>query len=120
MIDRPARRESGAQTTLFCPLKSRAHLPIGKPIAFVSNRKVLLALPAKRLSRWSNAAADDFVNRLAARAEIKKVGHCPKSAGHGSGHASCLENASALCRNFPYIEAGASSAHDQQAVNSVP
>jgi hypothetical protein len=88
MIDRPARRESGAQTTLFCPLKSRAHLPIGKPIAFVSNRKVLLALPAKRLSRWSNAVADDFVNRLAARAEIKKVGHCPKSAGHGSGHAS--------------------------------
>ena len=71
---------SGVQTTLFCALKSRARLPIGKPIAFVSNRKVLLAPPANRLSRWSNAVADDFVNRLAARAE-KKVGHCPQMGG---------------------------------------
>jgi hypothetical protein len=119
----PRRAGSGAQSTLFCPLKSRAHLPIGKPIAFVSNWKVLLARPANRLSRWSNAVADDFVNRLAARAEIKKVGHCPKWAGHGSGRASrpsCMENASELCRNFPYNEAGASSARDQQTVNSVP
>ncbi len=68
---------SGAQTTLFCPLKSRAHLPIGNPIAFFSNWKVLLAPPANRLSRWSNAVADDFVNRLASRAEIEKVVHCP-------------------------------------------
>ena len=83
----------GVQTTLFCPLKSRAHLPIGKPVAFVSNRKVLLAPPANRLTRWSNAVADDFVNRLAARAEIAKVGHCPKWAGHRPPR---LENASAL------------------------
>jgi len=73
---------SDVQTTLFCALKSRARLPIGKPIAFVSNRKVLLAPPANRLSRWSNAVADDFVNRLAGRAEIEKVFHCPKWAGH--------------------------------------
>ena len=72
---------SDVQTTLFCALKSRARLPIGKPIAFVSNRKVLLAPPANRLSRWSNAVADDFVNRLAARAEIKTVGHCPQMGG---------------------------------------
>ena len=72
---------SDVQTTLFCALKSRARLPIGKPIAFVSNRKVLLAPPANRLSRWPNAVADDFVNRLAARAEIKTVGHCPQMGG---------------------------------------
>ena len=72
---------SDVRTTLFCALKSRARLPIRKPIAFVSNRKVLLAPPANRLSRWSNAVADDFVNRLAARAEIKTVGHCPQMGG---------------------------------------
>ena len=83
-VNRPRRSTdhgggSGAQTRLLCPLKSRAHFPIGKPVAFVSNRKVLLAPPANRLSRWSNAVADDFVNRLAARAEIEKVVHRPKS-----------------------------------------
>src|SRR5262249_25243655 len=90
---------SGVQTTLFCALKSRARLPIGKPIAFVSNRKVLLAPPANRLSRWSNAVADDFVNRLAARAEIKKVGHCPQMGGTlfwKRPAPSRLENASAF------------------------
>ena len=65
---------------LFCPLKARTHFPIGKPIAFVSSRKVLLAAPANRLSRWSNAVADDFVNRLAGRAEIEKVVHCPNGS----------------------------------------
>ena len=81
-VNRPRRSTdhgggSGAQTRLLCPLKSRAHFPIGKPVAFVSNRKVLLAHPANRLSSWSNAVADDFVNRLAGRAEIETVVHTP-------------------------------------------
>ena len=76
---------------LFCPLKARTHFPIGKPIAFVSSRKVLLAAPANRLSRWSNAVADDFVNRLAGRAEIEKVVHCPNGAGSTiTTRAACL------------------------------
>jgi hypothetical protein len=34
---------SGEQPRLSCPLKSRVRSAIGKPITFVSNRKVLLA-----------------------------------------------------------------------------
>ena len=102
---------SDVQTTLFCALKSRARLPIGKPIAFVSNRKVLLAPPANRLSRWSNAVADDFVNRLAARAEIKTVGHCPQMGG--TSGSVLPPRAWRTLRHFIVR-------HDQQTVNSVP
>jgi hypothetical protein len=52
------------------------HPPVGKPIAVVSNRKVLLAALANGLGRRPNMVADDFVDRLAAWAKIEKVVHC--------------------------------------------
>ena len=73
---------SGEQRTLCCPLKSM-HPPVGKPVAIVGNWQVLLAPVANWLGRRSNAMADDFINRLAGRAEIKKVAHCSKWAGEG-------------------------------------
>ena len=76
-----AGRREAARRQGYSVRSNRGRLPIGKPIPFVSNRKVLPAPPANRLSRWSNAVADDFVNRLAARAEIKTVGHCPQMGG---------------------------------------
>jgi hypothetical protein len=58
------------------PLKSMSHSPVGKPVAIVGNWQVLLAPVANWLGRRSNAMADDFVDRLARRAGIKKVVHC--------------------------------------------
>ena len=60
---------------LYCPLKSRARSPVGKPLAIVSNRKVLLASLANWLGRRSNVVTDDFVDRLAGRTEKEKVVH---------------------------------------------
>jgi hypothetical protein len=53
-----------------------SHSPVGKPVAIVGNWQVLLAPVANWLGRRSNAMADDFVDRLARRAGIKKVVHC--------------------------------------------
>ena len=53
-----------------------SHSPVGKPVAIVGNWQVLLAPVANWLGRRSNAMTDDFVDRLARRAGIKKVVHC--------------------------------------------
>ena len=52
-----------------------SHSPVGKPVAIVGNWQVLLAPVANWLGRRSNAMTDDFVDRLARRAGIKKVVH---------------------------------------------
>jgi hypothetical protein len=55
----------GEQPMLSCPLKSRARSPVGKPLAILSNRKILLASLANWLGRRSNVVTDHFVDRLA-------------------------------------------------------
>jgi hypothetical protein len=68
--------ESGEQTTLTRPLKSREGSSVGKPVAIVvGNWKLLLAPFANGFGRRANVVADDFVDRLTGRAEIKKVIH---------------------------------------------
>ena len=67
---------SGKKRTLYCPLRSWARPPVGKPLAMVSNRKVLLASLANWLGRRSNVVTDDFVDRVGGRAEKEKVVHC--------------------------------------------
>jgi hypothetical protein len=57
-------------------LKSRARSPVGKPLAIVSNRKILLAFLANWLGRRSEMVTDDFVDRLAGWAEKQKIVHC--------------------------------------------
>ena len=52
-----------------------SHSPVGKPVVIVGNWQVLLAPVANWLGRRSNAMTDDFVDRLARRAGIKKVDH---------------------------------------------
>jgi hypothetical protein len=67
---------SGEQTKLCRPLKSTSHSPVGKPVAIiVGNRQALLTPVANWLHRRSNTMADEFVDRLASRAEIEKVVH---------------------------------------------
>ena len=56
-------------------VKSRAGSLVREPLAIFGDRKVLLAALANRLDRRSNTMADDFVDRLAAGAEIEKVIH---------------------------------------------
>ena len=52
------------------------HSPVGKPVAIVvGDGQVLQAPVANWLGRRSNAMADDFVDRLAGRAETEKVVH---------------------------------------------
>jgi hypothetical protein len=68
--------ESGEQTTLTRPPKSREGSSVGKPVAIViGNWKLLLAALANGFGRRANVVADDFVDRLTGRAEIKKVIH---------------------------------------------
>ena len=54
-------------------LRARAHSLVGNPVAIVGSRKISLAPVANRLGQRSNTVADDFVDRLAGRAEIEKV-----------------------------------------------
>jgi len=61
---------------LCCAHRSRAHSLVGNPVTIVGNWEILLAYVANWLGRRSNTVPDDFVNRLAARAEIEKVLHC--------------------------------------------
>jgi hypothetical protein len=69
--------ESSVRATLCRPLKSMSHSPVGKPVAIVvGNRQVFQAPVANWLHRWSDAMADDLVDRLAGGAEIQKVVHC--------------------------------------------
>ena len=74
-LGEPRRREAASRQILLCPLQSRAGSPVGKPVAIVSYRKLLLAALANGLGRRSNMVAVDFVDRLARRAEIEKVIH---------------------------------------------
>jgi len=64
---------------LFRLLNSRTDYPVGKPVAAIGRRKRLLARLADRLGGWSNVVPDDFINRLAGRARIKR--HCDRH-GH--------------------------------------
>jgi hypothetical protein len=78
-------------------LGSTAHLLVRKPVAIFGNWKILLAHVANRLGRWSNAVADDFVDRLAGRAEIEKVVH---------GTSECWRTLNAnMGGTLPYIRA---------------
>src|SRR5215472_9187186 len=72
-FDRPGRREAAGLITLCCVVKAGS--PVGEPLAVFSDRKILLAVLANWLCRWSNTMADDFVDRFAGRAEIEKVVH---------------------------------------------
>jgi hypothetical protein len=56
-------------------MESRTGSPEREPLAIFGDRKVLPAALANRLGRRSNTMADDFVDRLAGRADIEKVIH---------------------------------------------
>jgi hypothetical protein len=77
---------------LSCSPKSRPRSTVGQPVAFVSNREILLATFANWLGGWSNVMADDFVERLTGRTEMENVAHRSKSG------TSAL--ASRLCRRL--------------------